>query len=70
MFKEKRPLFIGNNALDINSSNLYYSIYDTYKKQIVFPELQKINSYIDEYIMLTNNYDRSILNKNSEGNGT
>ena len=40
--------------------------FDTYKKQIVFPELQKINSYIDEYIMLTNNYDRSILNKNSE----
>ena len=34
MFNEKQPLFIGNNALDIHSSNLYYSIYDTYKKQL------------------------------------
>lgn len=36
--------------------------FDTYKKQIVLPELQKISTYIDEYKMLINSYDNSILN--------
>ena len=59
MFKEKKPLFIGNNALDINSSNLYYSIYDTYKKQIelkLVPENANINitSIQSQFINIVN----------------
>ena len=46
MFNEKQPLFIGNNALDIYSYDLYYSIYNTYKKQVelkLVPENVNIN---------------------------
>lgn len=40
--------------------------FDTYKKQIVLPELQKVSAYIDEYRMLINSHDRLILYKNSD----
>ena len=46
MFNEKQPLSIGNNALDIHSYNLYYSICNSYKKQVelkVVPENVNIN---------------------------